>query len=102
MAPAEAARRLYPGADIPMSTKAAIAPAMTGTAGFAQELTLSGNANVLPALAPASGYAQLVPRGVRVTLSGLTRLPRRTSGVLPVKFVAEGRQFRSAAPAWRP
>lgn len=86
--PDAALRRLYPD----IRTKAATNPGMTTVPGWAQELTGTGNSGLLPVLAPASGYAQLVPRGVRVNLSGrgTTKLPQRTAGVLPVKFIGEG------------
>ena len=91
--PQQTAKRLYGDAVADaMKQRAASSPAMTVTPGWAADLTQIGGADVLPLLAPASGYAQLVPRTVRVSLSGRTAIkyPARTTGTLPVKFVGQG------------
>ncbi len=87
------AERLYP--NLPRVAKTVTNPAMTGVEGWAEELVSEGSvgAGLLQTLAPASVYAALSRRGLRVDMSGLSQanlLNRATPTGSPTCFVGEG------------
>jgi hypothetical protein len=79
--------------DLPqLIQRGAVNPAATSVVGWAAELVGAENSGVLPAIAPASAYAQLAARGLRLQFAGVgtIKVPARLSApLIGGDFVAE-------------
>lgn len=74
-------------------TKAASAPATTGTSGWASQLVQTVNADFMETLLPSSVYPELSKRGLRLTFgrNGVISIPSRSATpTIAGSFVAEG------------
>jgi hypothetical protein len=104
--PEDTAARLYPDqpavlraiSNTPAFLRRAVAnPALTTVPSWAQELVQPANQGAVRSLAPASAYAQLAQRGLRVEIGahGSIRLPHRASPPAPGSpFQGEGDPIR--------
>ena len=91
---AAAAQAFESDRELQAVVKAATAPALTGTAGWASELVRQGYADFMDALRPVSFYAQLAASGTSIAFGGNNSIsmPSQSGsmGDLAGSFVGEG------------